>query len=158
MQSCCLDLQLCQTALYINTTWTPCHPQARASLEYQLSVQFISYENPFHKLCSGVFSCQPRCCDAADAPSSYYTAGCTDPETYMCDNYFKFCLRQYGRTNTNERIPGNLCHTGTDVTTMDYPFNDDDFDFAIGESGLGSGLPNPYVYNIQTSWLTVSVG
>ena len=121
------------------------------SADYSLSVLFLSYENPFRVCGADPVGCPfRRCCD-----NSTFTQSC---EETGCDNYFSFCVREFGRTaEAGVRVPdSNLCFPGSVVTTMIYPEDNDDFDFAVGDNALGNALSNPYVY-INQGFGSVSI-
>ena len=117
-----------------------------AAVTFTLEVRVHSYLNKLHQALGN----SGDCCDneAANSPG-----GCTDP----CDNFFIFCLRDYGTTTKG---PGGVNNGFVDLTNCPrsnreqtglVEENNDNFTFAAGQPFPKSPnhrlVPNPVQLN-----------
>ena len=116
-----------------------CDLQVCVSADYGLSVLFLSYENPSHRVCVNDQCSVTRCCDGF---INAYPANhsCVDPgePDLPCDSYFIFRFCSVGSCTLN-------------VYTYFWR-NDDNHSFAVGENRLGPSAPNPYTFNQLGNW------
>ena len=85
----------------------------------KLELRFMNYENPGHRLRTGL------CCD------NNIGDDCTDE----CDTFFKICM--------------DAQNGGSSCSLLDFQtavLGNDDFDFS---SSLGNGYPNPFIYSFD---------
>ena len=109
------------------------------SADYELSVLFLSYENPSHRVCVNDQCSVTRCCD--DRVNAYPADhSCVDPGDPLlpCDNYFSFRFCSVESCTEN-------------ISTY-YWMNDDNHSFAVGENRLGRSAPNPYTADQDGNW------
>ena len=112
--------------------------QGSVRSDFVLEVQVHAYSNPTHARVSPNKN-EPNgvCCDNFALPPS-----CSDP----CDNRFIFCLREFGRNDSNLGSQG--CPYGREVTG--HYDNNDDLTFTVGEEFPG-GVLNPVIFS-GTNW------
>ena len=105
--------------------------------DFVLEVHVRSYNNPTHGAKSPIEG-EVVCCDDENA----LPPNCRHP----CDNRFIFCLREFGRNDSN--LSSQSCPYGRNAT--DHYNNNDNLTFTIGEDFPG-GVPNPVVFS-GTNW------